>query len=189
MLTKGENSRPNRTFLTHSYHKQYLTLGAHAQRGLHYSRSVLLSVTLHLTSLVFFRLTNDTTYLTGNEGQNVCAVFSENAPLQSQSTPSIVWLMRSRPFFIAEENAHAVIMLYSSDRISTPACYLVLQLARETLHELLAQPINRYRACAVRIAKFGPDRQQDSRVYHSILQLLMDSWFVSFSTLVPAKNA
>ena len=27
--------------------------------------------------------TNDTTYLTGNEGQNNCAVFSENAPLQS----------------------------------------------------------------------------------------------------------
>ena len=30
-----------------------------------------------------FRLTNDTTYLTGNEGQKCCAVFSENAPLQS----------------------------------------------------------------------------------------------------------
>ena len=30
-----------------------------------------------------YRPTNDTTYLTGNEGQNDCAVFSENAPLQS----------------------------------------------------------------------------------------------------------
>ena len=45
--------------------------------------SVCLSVTLHLTSRVFVRLTKDTTYLTGNEGQKFCAVFSENAPLQS----------------------------------------------------------------------------------------------------------
>ena len=31
-----------------------------------------------------YRPTNDTTYLTGNEGQNnYCTVFSENAPLQS----------------------------------------------------------------------------------------------------------
>ena len=30
-----------------------------------------------------YRPTNDTTYLTGNEGQYNCAVFSENAPLQS----------------------------------------------------------------------------------------------------------
>ena len=57
-----------------------ITLGAHAQRGY---CSVCLSVTLHLTSPVLFRLTNDTTYLTGNEGQNLCGVFSENAPLQS----------------------------------------------------------------------------------------------------------
>ena len=61
------------------------TLGAHAQRG--YSSwvcvSVCLSVTQHLTSPMFVRLTNDTTYLTGNEGQKICAVFSENAPLQS----------------------------------------------------------------------------------------------------------
>ena len=29
------------------------------------------------------RPTNDTTYLTGNEGQKIYAIFSENAPLQS----------------------------------------------------------------------------------------------------------
>ena len=53
-----------------------ITLGAHAQRG-YDSWSVMsvcvcvcLSVTLHLTSRMFVRLTNDTTYLTGNEGQN-----------------------------------------------------------------------------------------------------------------------
>ena len=45
--------------------------------------SVCLSVTQHLTSPMFVRLTNDMTYLTGNEGQNICAVFPENAPLQS----------------------------------------------------------------------------------------------------------
>ena len=45
--------------------------------------SVCLSVTQHLTSPMFVRLTNDTTYLTGNEGQKICAVFSENALLQS----------------------------------------------------------------------------------------------------------
>ena len=45
--------------------------------------SVCLSVTQHLTSPMFVRLTNDTTYLMGNEGQKICAVFSENAPLQS----------------------------------------------------------------------------------------------------------
>ena len=44
---------------------------------------VCLSVTLNLTSRVFVRLTKDTTYLTGNEGQKVRTVFSENAPLQS----------------------------------------------------------------------------------------------------------
>ena len=44
---------------------------------------VCLSVTLHLTSRVFVRLTKDMTYLTGNEGQNVRTIFSETAPLQS----------------------------------------------------------------------------------------------------------
>ena len=44
---------------------------------------VCVSVTLNLTSRVFVRLTKDTIYLTGNEGQNVRGVFSENAPLQS----------------------------------------------------------------------------------------------------------
>ena len=45
--------------------------------------SVCLSVTLHLTSRVFVRLTKDTTYLTGNEGQKFRTIFSENSPLQS----------------------------------------------------------------------------------------------------------
>ena len=44
---------------------------------------VCVSVTLNLTCRMFVRLTNDTTYLTGNEGQKFRTVFSENAPLQS----------------------------------------------------------------------------------------------------------
>ena len=44
---------------------------------------VCLSVTQHLASRMFIRPTNDMTYLTGDEGQNICGVFSENAPLQS----------------------------------------------------------------------------------------------------------
>ena len=42
--------------------------------------SVCVSVTLHLTSQVFVRLTED---LTGSEGQKFLMVFSETAPLQS----------------------------------------------------------------------------------------------------------
>ena len=40
------------------------------------------SVCLLLTFPKFVCLTNDTTYLTGNEGQKFRAVLSENAPLQ-----------------------------------------------------------------------------------------------------------
>ena len=44
--------------------------------------SVCLSVTEPLTFPMFVCLTNDMTYLMGNEGQKFRAVFSENAPLQ-----------------------------------------------------------------------------------------------------------
>ena len=55
----------------------FVTLGAHAHR------SVCLSVTQHLASRMFIRPTNDTTYLTADEGQKISGVFSENAPLLS----------------------------------------------------------------------------------------------------------
>ena len=48
--------------------------------------SVFQSVIQNLT----YRPTNDTTYLTGNEGQKNCAVFSENAPIR---------IVASRPCF------------------------------------------------------------------------------------------
>ena len=59
------------------YSNSSLTLGAHAPEG--YGSWVCVCVQSYLT----IRPTNDTTYLTGNEGQNICGVFSENAPLQS----------------------------------------------------------------------------------------------------------
>ena len=52
-----------------------ITLGAHAQRRYCYS--------LNLTSRVSVRPRNDTIYPTGDEGQKICGVFSENDPLQS----------------------------------------------------------------------------------------------------------
>ena len=62
---------------------EMFTLGAHAQRG-YSSWSECLSVTQHLTSRMFVRLTKDTTYLTGNEGQKFRTVFSETANLERE---------------------------------------------------------------------------------------------------------
>ena len=79
-----------------------LTLGAHAQRGLLPSarmRSegycscrvcVCLSVKSHLTSGASVRPENAVTYSAGDEGQKICGVFSETAPLPRSSTPSVV---------------------------------------------------------------------------------------------------
>ena len=44
---------------------------------------VCVSVKSHLTYGASVRLENVVTYSAGNEGQNICGVFSENAPLQS----------------------------------------------------------------------------------------------------------
>ena len=52
--------------------------------------SVCLSVKSHLTYGASVRPENAVTYSAGNEGQKVCGVFSETAPLQRSSTPSVV---------------------------------------------------------------------------------------------------
>ena len=52
--------------------------------------SVCLSVKSHLTYGASVRPENAVTYSAGNEGQKICEVFSETAPLQRSSTPSIV---------------------------------------------------------------------------------------------------
>ena len=50
----------------------------------------VLSVKSHLTYGASVRPENAVTYSAGNEGQNICGVFSETAPLQRSSTPSVV---------------------------------------------------------------------------------------------------
>ena len=45
--------------------------------------SVCVSVKSHLTYGASVRPENAVTYSAGNEGQKICGVFSENAPLQS----------------------------------------------------------------------------------------------------------
>ena len=50
--------------------------------------SVCVSVKSHLTYGASVRPENAVTYSAGNEGQNICGVFSETAPLQRSSTPS-----------------------------------------------------------------------------------------------------
>ena len=60
---------------------------------------VCLSVKSHLTYGASVRPENAVTYSAGNEGQKVCGVFSESAPLPRSSTPSVVWPCDSRPFF------------------------------------------------------------------------------------------
>ena len=52
--------------------------------------SVCLSVKSHLTYGGSVRPETAVTYSAGNEGQNICGVFSETAPLQRSSTPSVV---------------------------------------------------------------------------------------------------
>ena len=52
--------------------------------------SVRLSVSQHLTSGASVRLENAVTYSTGDEGQKICGVFPETAPLPRSSTPSVV---------------------------------------------------------------------------------------------------
>ena len=53
---------------------------------------------------------NAVTYSAGNEGQNICGVFSETAPLQRSSTPSVV-----RPCVqSAAESTHAHYSMYEA---------------------------------------------------------------------------
>ena len=51
---------------------------------------VCLSVWSHLTYGASVRPENAVTYSAGNEGQKICGVFSETAPLQRSSTPAVV---------------------------------------------------------------------------------------------------
>ena len=60
--------------------------------------SVCVSVKSNLTSGASVRPENSVTYSMDNEGQTICGVFSETAPLQGSSIPSIESHTYSRPF-------------------------------------------------------------------------------------------
>ena len=81
VITLGAHAQ--RGYGSWSVHRKYLPVTGSGYINIICGLCVCLSVTLHLTSRMFVRLTNDTTYLKGNEGQNIRTVFSENAPLQS----------------------------------------------------------------------------------------------------------
>ena len=57
-----------------------------------------LSVKSHLTSGAFIRPENAVMHSAGNEGVNICGVFSETASFKSYGTSCIVRLQCSRPF-------------------------------------------------------------------------------------------
>ena len=89
-------------FKSRNYHVVAYNISILAE-GLHFSAlvgSVCVSVKSHLTSGASVRPENAVTYSAGNEGQNICGVFSETAPLQRSSTPSVDGHTYSRPFFL-----------------------------------------------------------------------------------------
>ena len=76
-----------------------------------YCSWVCVSVKSHLTYGASVRPENAVTYSAGNEGQNICGVFSETAPLQRSSTPSIVRPCVQSAIFPAE-STHAHYSIY-----------------------------------------------------------------------------
>ena len=59
-----------------------------------------MSVKSHLISGASVRRENAATYSAGNEGQNVCGVFSENVQVQKLSATSLDGHTSGRPFFL-----------------------------------------------------------------------------------------
>ena len=60
---------------------------------------VCVSVKSHLTYGASILSENAVTYSAGNEGQNICGVFSENAPLLRSSGAAVVFHTFRWPFF------------------------------------------------------------------------------------------
>ena len=71
--------------------------------------SVCVSVKSHLTYGASVRPENAVTYSAGNEGQKICGVFSETAPLQRSSTPSVDGHTYSRPFFLLKARMRIIV--------------------------------------------------------------------------------
>ena len=70
---------------------------------------VCVSVTQHLTYRMFIRPTNDTTYLTGNDGQKIVG-FSLKISVAELERFQYSMAIASRPFY-SGENAHAYFIL------------------------------------------------------------------------------
>ena len=82
--------------------------------------SVCLSVKSHLTSGAFVRRENSATCSAGNEGQNICGVFSETPPFPRWSDPSL-----GRPYILSaifpSDNTHAHCAYANSPRLAMDA--------------------------------------------------------------------
>ena len=92
--------------------------------------SVFLFVKSHLTSGASFRHENAATYSAGNEGQKICGIFSETAPLPRLSAPSLEWPYIRSAIFPAD-NTHVHLsevhnVMLELHAIST-AFYIALQ--------------------------------------------------------------
>ena len=74
-----------------------------------------MSVKSHLTSGASVRPENAVTYSAGNEGQKICGIFSETAPLQRSSTPSVDGHTYSRPFFLRKAARMRIIVFTTCD--------------------------------------------------------------------------
>ena len=68
--------------------------------------SVYVSVKSHITSGASVCQENAVTHSAGNEGQKICGIFSETAPLPRSSTPSLGWPYIWSAIFPAD-NTHA----------------------------------------------------------------------------------
>ena len=82
-----------------------------------------MSVKSHLTYGASVRPENAVTYSAGNEGQNICGVFSETAPLQRSSTPSVVRPCVQSAIFPAE-STHAHYSIYGVRFLALRVRYL-----------------------------------------------------------------
>ena len=106
-----------------------------------YCSWVCVSVKSHLTYGASLRPENAVTFSAGNEGQNVCGVFSDTAPLQRSSTPSIVRPCVQSAIFPAE-STHA----HYSMGLAPPSVFPLPPLASLPL-PLAAQLNRRKRMC------------------------------------------
>ena len=121
--------------------------------------SVCLSVKSHLTYGASVGPENVVTYSAGNEGQKICGVFSENAPLLRSSGAAVVF--RSPFFFIAEAvrmriGIHSYGCRTAGEYPACPTIVNNVQPCRWPLFELTAPRVTattrgvaNFRACAL----------------------------------------